>query len=164
VREKLGFLPAPSDAVGRTSQISGTATLTQAGTVVTIATSTFRVAVNTLKSNETMRDQHIQTIGLQSATYPTATFSQSTPLRLPAAALDGRVVRSPVTGLLTLHGTARAVTIPLQVRLSATRLQAAGSITFPWGEFHMTAPSVGGFVSVTAHATMEFDLQLTRTG
>jgi len=35
-----------------------------------------------------------------------------------------------------------------------------GSLTFPWSEFNMTAPSVGGFVTVTGHATMEFDLHL----
>jgi hypothetical protein len=36
------------------------------------------------------------------------------------------------------------------------------SLTFPWSEFNMTAPSVGGFVNVTNKATMEFDLHLQR--
>ena len=48
------------------------------------------------------------------------------------------------------------------MRFSTSHIQAVGSITFPWGEFNMTAPSVGGFVSVTAVATMEFDLHLKR--
>jgi hypothetical protein len=38
----------------------------------------------------------------------------------------------------------------------------SGSLTFPWSEFGMTAPSVGGFVNVTEKATMEFDLRLQR--
>jgi hypothetical protein len=56
----------------------------------------------------------------------------------------------------------RRVTIRLQIRLSNSRIRAVGSLAFPWGEFNMTAPSVGGFVSVTDKATMEFDLDLKR--
>jgi len=44
VREKLAFLPAESDAVGRTSQITGDATLSETGGTVTIRRATFSVA------------------------------------------------------------------------------------------------------------------------
>jgi hypothetical protein len=44
-----------------------------------------------------------------------------------------------------------------------TEIQAIGSITFPWSEFNMTAPSIGGFVNVNEQrATMELDLVLRR--
>jgi len=162
VREKLAFLPAESDAVGRTSAISGTATLTQAGRAVTVTAASFQVNVRDLKSNEAMRDQHIQTIGIQSATYPTATFKLSRPLALPATALSGDVVHTAVTGVFDIHGTSRTETVPLQMRLTSAEIQAVGSLSFPWSAFGMTAPSVGGFVSVTNTATMEFDLRLTR--
>jgi len=162
VREKLGFLPAESDAVGRTSAITGTATFSQTGQVVTVRAASITVDVSQLKSNETMRDQHIHTIGIQSATYPTARFVLSTPLTLPASALNGDVVHTSVTGVFNIHGTSRRETVPLQMRLSSSEINAVGSLTFPWSEFNMTAPSVGGFVSVTNHATMEFDLRLRR--
>ena len=162
VREKLGFLPAEDDAVGRTSAITGTATLTEAGHAVTVRAASFTVDVSKLKSDEAMRDQHIRTIGIQSATYPTATFVLSTPLTLPASALGGGVVHTSVTGVFDIHGTSRRETVPLEMRLSNSEIQAVGSLTFPWSEFNMTAPSVGGFVSVTNHATMEFDLRLKR--
>ena len=162
VREKLAFLPAISDAVGRTSAITGDATFSESNSVVTATAASFVIDVYTLKSNESLRDQHIHTIGLQSATYPNATFVLSTPLALPASALSGRVVDVTVTGVLTIHGTSRRVNIPLQIRLSSSRIQAVGSLTFPWGQFNMAAPSVGGFVSVTDRATMEFDLVLRR--
>jgi polyisoprenoid-binding protein YceI len=162
VREKLGFLPAESDAVGRTSQITGSATLTESKGTATVTAASFVVAVNTLKSNEAMRDQHIQTIGLQSATYPKATFSLSTPTQLPASARSGKVFRDSVTGVFTIHGTSRRLTVPLEMRLTSSSLQAVGSLTFPWSEFDMTAPSVAGFVNVSGTATMEFDLRLSR--
>lgn len=162
VREKLGFLPAESDAVGRTSAITGAATFAQSGQVVSVRTASFTVDVLKLKSNEPMRDEHIQTIGIQSATYPKATFVLSSALTLPGSALSGEVVHTSITGVFNIHGTSRRETVPLEMRLSASAIQAVGSLTFPWSEFNMTAPSVGGFVSVTNRATMEFDLRLMR--
>jgi hypothetical protein len=67
-----------------------------------------------------------------------------------------------VTGVFNIHGTARRLTLPVQMRLTDSAIEAVGSLTFPWGEFNMTAPSVGGFVNVTSTATMEFDLHLRR--
>jgi polyisoprenoid-binding protein YceI len=162
VREKLGFLPAESDAVGRTSAITGAATFAQSGQVVTVRAASFTVDVLKLKSNEAMRDQHIQTIGIQSATYPKATFVLASALTLPRSALSGEVVHTSVTGVFNIHGTARRETVPLEMRFSNSVIQAVGSLTFPWSEFNMNAPSVGGFVSVTNRATMEFDLRLMR--
>jgi len=44
--------------------------------------------------------------------------------------------------------------------LSAIAIEVVGSITFPFEEFGMSPPSIGGFVSVQDNATMEFDLHL----
>jgi polyisoprenoid-binding protein YceI len=162
VREQLAFLPAQSDAVGRTSQITGEATSTESRGALTVTSSAFTVAVNTLTSDRSMRDEKIHTIGLESDTYPTATFVLSTPITLPLSALAGHVEHVAATGVLTLHGTSRRVSIPLEMGLSGSTIEAAGSITFPWSQFNMTAPTVGGFVTVTEKATMEFDLRLQR--
>ncbi|HXW59722.1 MAG TPA: YceI family protein [Solirubrobacteraceae bacterium] len=163
VREKLAFLPAESDAVGRTSQISGDATFTQSAGTVTIRAASFSVAVNTLTSDRSMRDEKIHTIGLESDTYPTATFVLSTPLTLRASALSGHVARASATGVLTIHGTSRRETVPVEMTLSGSTVYATGSLTFPWSTFNMTAPSIAGFVTVTDRATMEFDLGLQRS-
>jgi len=160
VREKLAFLPAQSDAVGRTSSITGAATLSESKATITITAASFEVAVNTLKSDRSMRDEKIHEIGLESDRYPTATFVLSSPVTLAKSAVTGRVARVPVTGVFTIHGVARRETLPVEFSLAGATLETAGSLTFPWGEFGMTAPSIGGFVNVTEHATMEFDLRL----
>jgi polyisoprenoid-binding protein YceI len=162
VREKLAFLPAQSDAVGRTSEVTGAATLTKSKGIITIAAASFDANVSTLKSDRSMRDEKIHEIGLESSRYPTATFALSKPVTLPAAAVAGHVVHEPVTGTFEIHGTSKLETLPVEFTLSGSALEAAGSLTFPWSEFGMTAPSVGGFVSVTGKATMEFDLHLQR--
>jgi polyisoprenoid-binding protein YceI len=162
VREKLAFLPAESDAVGRTSQMSGRATLTEAHDIVTITAASFDVDVATLKSDRSMRDEKIHEIGLESNRYPNATFALSSPVTLPATAVTGKIAHVQVTGVFNIHGTSKTETLPLEMSLSGSTVEAVGSLTFPWGEFNMTAPSVGGFVNVTEKATMEFDLHLQR--
>jgi polyisoprenoid-binding protein YceI len=162
VREKLAFLPAQSDAVGRTSSITGAAMVTESKSAVSITAASFDVAVSTLKSDRSMRDEKIHEIGLESNRFPSATFALSVPVTLAKSAVTGHVARASVTGVFTIHGTSRRETLPVEFSLSGSTLQAAGSLTFPWSEFGMSAPSVGGFVNVTEEATMEFDLRLKR--
>jgi polyisoprenoid-binding protein YceI len=153
VREKLAFLPAKNDAVGRTSDITGEAESTGAGDSLTFSTAAFEIDLSTLTSDQDRRDQRIKEIGIESSRFPTATFKLTEPLTLDAKQVDA-------TGDLTLHGVTKNVTIPLQVRNSGASVEAVGKLTFPWGDFGMTAPSVAGFVSVEDEATMEFDLKL----
>jgi polyisoprenoid-binding protein YceI len=162
VREKLGFLPAQSDAVGRTSAITGDATFTESSGVVSVTAASFTVDVNTLNSDRSQRDEKIHAIGLESDRYSTATFVLSAPLKLPASASTGHVVHVAVTGVFNIHGTSKSETLPLEMRVSSSAIEAVGSLTFPWSEFNMTAPSIGGFVNVTEKATMEVDLHLQR--
>lgn len=163
VHEKLAVLPAPSEAVGRTSSITGQATVVNSGTTHTISAASFTVQVSTLTSDRAMRDQRVHTLGLQTDTYPTAGFQLSRPITLPASATSGQVLKVTATGPLTMHGVTRTVSIPLSVRLSGSTFEVAGSISFPWSEFGMTAPNFGSFVTVDNTATMELDLHLTRS-
>ncbi len=162
VREKLAFLPAQSDAVGRTSEVSGGASFSEAGGKVTITAAAFEVAVNTLKSDRSMRDEKIHEIGLESNRYPTATFKLTAPVTVPASALEGKVAHVSVTGAFDIHGVSKTETLPIEMSLRGSTFAAVGSLTFPWSEFGMTAPSIGGFVNVTEKATLEFALELQR--
>lgn len=159
VREQLADLPAQTDAVGRTSSITGSATLSGSSSV-TVTAASFSVDVSTLASDRSMRDNRIHSIGLESDRFPTATFTLSSPAAIPATAPNGQIFHVSITGKLTIHGTRRTEAIPVDARLSGTQIEVVGSITFPWSDFGMSAPSIGGFVSVTDSATMEFDIKL----
>jgi polyisoprenoid-binding protein YceI len=160
VREQLAFLQAPSDAVGRTSEITGSATITGTSAALVVSAATFTVDVQSLTSDQQMRDSHIQTLGLESAQFPKATFVLSSPVTLPGNAASGAEIHVSLIGALTIHGTTNTETIPVEARLSGSDIEVVGSITFPWGAFNMQAPNVAGFVSVDSTATMEFDLFL----
>ena len=158
VREQLGFAPALSDAVGRTSSITGSVTIAQAGGLYSVAAGSFSVDVSTLTSDRSMRDQRIHTMGLESDRYPTASFTLTSPIALPSTGGNGQAFRVQAVGELTIHGTTRSVTIPMDARVNGVMIEVAGSLTFPFSEFGMTPPSIGGFVTVQNNATMEFDI------
>src|SRR5256886_11401378 len=164
VREQLASLPAPSDAVGRTTAVTGSFTLTQVASGDAVTAASFSVDVSTLTSDKAMRDRRIHQQGLQSDRYPTATFQLSSPIVLPAGGAGGQTIHVSAIGALTIHGVTRTVTIPIDGRLSGSQIELVGSITFPFRDFGMTPPSIGGFVSVQDNATMEFQLVLTRQG
>ena len=164
VREQLASLPAPSDAVGRTSAITGTFTLAQSAGGYSVTAASFTVDVTKLTSDQARRDQRIHSQGVESDRYPTATFQLSTPITLPATASAGQTLKVAATGALTIHGVTKTVTIPIDARLSGSQIELVGSITFPFSDFGMTPPSIGGFVSVQPNATMEFQLNLAYSG
>jgi polyisoprenoid-binding protein YceI len=162
VREKLASFSAPSDAVGRTTAVTGTLTLSQATSGFSVTAANFTVDVSRLTSDQSRRDQRIHSQGLESDRFPTATFKLTSPIALTADAGSGQTVRISATGDLTMHGVTKSVTIPIDARLTGSKIELVGSITFPFSQFGMTPPSIGGFVSVENNATMEFQLLLTR--
>ena len=164
VREQLASFAAPSDAVGRTSSITGTFTLTQSTTGYGVTAATFSVDVTKLTSDQSRRDQRIHSQGLESDRYPTASFKLTSPITLPNDAASGQTIHVSAIGDLTIHGVTKNVTIPIDAQLTGSKIELVGSITFPFSQFAMTPPSIGGFVTVQNNATMEFQLMLTRQG
>jgi polyisoprenoid-binding protein YceI len=164
VREQLASLPAPSDAVGRTTAVTGTVTLAQSASGDSVTATSLTVDVSKLSSDQSRRDQRIHSQGLESDRYPTATFQLTTPIALPATAASGQAINVLAIGALTVHGVTKTVTIPIAARLTGSKIELVGSITFPFSQFGMTPPSIGGFVSVQDNATMEFQLLLAQPG
>ena len=156
VREKLASLPAQSDAVGRTSDVSGTIVID--GTSVTSAD--FDVDLTTLKSDpaEPRRDNKIPG-ALQTDQFPKATFTLTSPIDIGSATTTATV---GATGDLTIHGVTKPVTIPIQATLIDDQLELVGKITFPMADFGITPPSIGGFVTVENDGALEFKILLER--
>ena len=155
MREKLAFLPAKNDAVGRTSDITGEAESTGDGDALTFTTASFEIDLTTLTSDEDRRDQRIREIGIESDRFPTATFALAEPLELELR--QGRRHGRPDAPRRHEAGDDPARGPPVRLDRRGRRM-----LTFPWGDFDMTAPSVAGFVNVEDEATMEFDLKLER--
>jgi polyisoprenoid-binding protein YceI len=162
VREQLGGVTALTDAVGRTSDVTGQATLAAAGDSVRVDAASFTADVTTLKSDNDRRDARIRQMGIESDSYPTAAFTLTAPVDVPAEALTGATAQVSLTGDLTIHGMTKPVSIPAEARLADGVVEIVGSLTFPFADFGMTPPSVGDFVKVEPDATLEFLLRLAK--
>jgi polyisoprenoid-binding protein YceI len=163
VTEQLANLPAQSEAVGRTSQITGSMTLATSGSTTTLTAATISVGTTSISSDKSMRDNRMRNEGLQTDTYPTATFTLTQPVEVPAAALTGTPSDVTLTGDLTLHGVTKSVHIPARAQLVDGTVSVLGSLTFPLSDYSIVAPSVGGFiVSIADSGTLEFVVNFTK--
>ncbi|HET7029622.1 MAG TPA: YceI family protein [Candidatus Limnocylindrales bacterium] len=161
VRERLASLSADSDAVGRTSSITGSATIAGGGPTLTLTAASFSVDMTTLRSDRSMRDNRLRNDGIQTDQFPTATFELTQPVGLPASALRGPFDVT-LHGDLTLHGVTKSVEIPAQAQLNGAVIQVLGSLEFPFSDFQINAPNIGGFVAVEDHGTLEFLVNLAK--
>lgn len=163
VTEQLADLPAETEAVGRTSDVSGSITLVASGDALELTDGSITVDTTTITSDEGMRDNRMRTQGLETDTFTNATFVITAPVDVPTPALDGAVVDLVLTGDLTLHGVTKAVEIPARAQIVDRRISVVGSLTFPLSDFDIVAPNVGGFiVSIADHGTLEFLVTLAR--
>jgi polyisoprenoid-binding protein YceI len=162
VREKLANLPAQSDAVGRTSAITGQVTIAEEGGAYRANNANFTVDVSKLKSDESRRDNRIRTNGLETDKYPQATFAVAGPIDIPKDAVDGQVTTVQAEGDMTMHGVTKKVSIPLQVQRNGNQIRIVGNYDFAWDDFGMTPPNVAGFVSVTGNPKLEFDVTMAK--
>src|SRR3984893_15687042 len=93
-------------AVGRTSAVTGTITLN--GT--TVSAGTFSVDMTKVSSDRSQRDSQFQGRIMDTATYPTATFTITKPIQLSVLPANGVQVTATATGNLMMHGTTKTVT------------------------------------------------------
>ncbi len=56
----------------------------------------------------------------------------------------------------------KAVEIPAQARLTNGQIEVVGSLTFPFADFSIQPPNIGGFVTVEDQGTLEFQVFLVR--
>src|SRR5256886_11749134 len=154
------------EAVARTSDVTGQVSIAQSGTTYQLTSATVAVRLGSLASvdqvagyNVTKRDRSVQgSLGVSS--FPTAVFVAQ-PVTLPAGVETGQTVNVTVPGKLTIHGVARDVTANLQLRVSGTAVEIAGTIATNMTDFGISPPSIG-FTNVQPAVTIEVSLSLTQ--
>jgi polyisoprenoid-binding protein YceI len=144
-----------SAAVGRTNGVTGSMTI--AGTTLTKAS--FTVDMTTVTSHKSQRDGQFQGRIMDTSQYPTATFELTKPINLAPTPKDGVIKTYSATGKLTLHGTTKTVTIPLNTKRVGDVIQVQGILSINFPVYNINNPS-GGPASVGNVGQMEFVLQL----
>jgi polyisoprenoid-binding protein YceI len=144
-------------AVGRTTKISGSMTLT--GAVVDNVLIT--ADLTALVSDDSHRDGQLRRQALESDNFPTAMFKTTGPIDLGSLPSDGTTVSVNATGALTLHGVTRTVTIALQAVRQGGVIAVTGSLPIVFSDYSIQKPSSFSVLSVDDHGTMELHLLFT---
>ena len=157
VQEELVGVGAAT-AVGRTPDVTGSLTLD--GTAITEAS--FEADLTSLQSDNGMRDGQLGRQGLETDTYPTATFVLAEPIELGSLPDEGASIQATAVGDLTLHGVTQRVEIPVEARLADGVVTVVGSLPIAFGDYGMTAPESMRVLSIDENGTMEFQLHFTQ--
>ena len=156
IEEELSSIGSTT-AVGRTGDVSGTATIE--GDTLTAAT--FEVDTTTFTTNAAQRDSRVQS-ALETGQFPTATFTLTQPVALGADAASGADVAVTAVGDFTLHGVTKSVEVPIQARLVGDTIVLVGSFDITFSDYGVSVPKAPIVLSVADTGTVEMQLLLTR--
>jgi polyisoprenoid-binding protein YceI len=144
-----------TDAVGRTSAVTGTVVIS-GGQVTTAAV---RVDLAAITVSGKTPPQF--TNSLRTGQYPNATFTLAAPVTLSSAFAAGAAASFTATGRLAMNGTTHQVTVRLSARRDGTILRVAGSFPVTFSAWQIKGPASFGFLaSLADHGIAEFLLTL----
>lgn len=146
-----------TEGVGRTNQVTGSLTID--GTTITAAT--FSVDVASITSDSSRRDGQFTGPIMDTATYPTATFTLTQPIELGSLPEPGSQITATATGDLTLRGTTVSVTFTVTAEYSGTTIGVLGSIPIVFADYGIPNPS-NPFVTTGDSGLLEFVLAFGR--
>jgi polyisoprenoid-binding protein YceI len=138
-------------AAGRTSSVNGSITID--GTRVTAAS--FTVDMTTVTSDQQRRDSQFNGRIMDTASYPTATFTLWKPIVLSSIPVVGAQESTQATGVLTMHGTSKTVSFTITGQRTADGIQITGHIPITFAEWNIPNPSFGP-VTTQDHGVLEF--------
>ena len=164
-RAKEQFINQPSEteAVARTTKVTGSVVVSVAGGTVKISQMKFTVDLASLVSQDKyatyqvyQRDFFVRSIYLQTSQFPSAVFtSDGVSFPLPSsgpASVD-------VAGKLTVHGVTRDVTAHVLAQAGGAQAEVAGSIAVDMRDFAIAPPDIS-FTHAEPLVTIEYDLKL----
>lgn len=164
-REKFINQPSETEAVARTSSVRGTLIVAVEGGTVSVTKMNFTVDLASLTSQDKyasyqvyQRDFFVRTIYLETASFPTATFTaDSLKFSLPSSG----PVSVDVPGKLTVHGVTKAVAAHVQATSTGAQAEVVGSMDVDMRDFAIEPPDIS-FTRAEPGVTIEFDLKLAR--
>ena len=146
-----------TEAVGRTSGVEGTVTIS----ATSVTSVDLSVDLTSVTSDESRRDGAFTGRIMNTAEFPVALFSLSEPVTLDAIPAVGASTTVKAKGTVTMHGVEKAVEIDVTARRNASTIEVLGSIPVVFSDYGIDNPSVG-FVTTQDDGVIEFLLTLGR--
>ncbi len=164
IKEKLAWLAFESEAVGRTSAVTGKATIAESGDELVVTDVALVADLTKIDSTDARRDRYMKTMGLETDTFPEATFSADGPVTIPAEATEGETVTVDVPGKLTIHGVTNEATIPLSARLNDGQIEVVGSYELTLDDYEIPELLFAQAIDIADQGTLELHLFLSKVG
>jgi polyisoprenoid-binding protein YceI len=166
VKEQFIDQPGPTEAVARTTKVSGGFRVEGSGTALHAAGIHFTADLDALQSQDKyanykiyQRDFFIRTIYLQTDKFPNADFTAAS-VNIPPG-IESGPVSVTVAGTLKVHGVSKAVTTQLQAQRTATGVEVAGSINVDMRDYGVEVPSIS-FTTAQPGVVIEYHLLFVR--
>jgi polyisoprenoid-binding protein YceI len=141
-------------AVGRTPDVSGSMTVAD-GAVTAVDV---EVDLTTLDSDSDRRDGALRSRGLESDRFPTATFTLTDPVALPAGLTDGEQATVTANGEFTIHGVTNEAAVELQAELQGDNAVVVGNAPIALTDYGIDPPTGFSVLSISGDGTFEFQL------
>jgi polyisoprenoid-binding protein YceI len=156
-RVKETLFGQSGEAVGQTTSVTGSMKLT----ATSVSSAAFTVDMTSIKSGQSQRDGQFQGRIMDTADFPTATFTLTSPIDLGIVPKDGVQKTYSANGKLQLHGTTKNATFTLTARRTGNVIAVQGDEIITFSDYNIGNPS-GGPASVGNSGQLEFVLQFTR--
>ena len=146
VEEKLARLPLPSDAVVRTTALSGKVHLDGRPSVI-------EIDLHQLNSDQFRRDSYIRDRMFPND--PIATFTLVEARPMPDGFTEGEEVSTQVTGQFEIRGVQVPLIFEVEARDDGDVIFILGRTTFVWDDFGLAVPNIGTLIQVTDEVSVE---------
>jgi polyisoprenoid-binding protein YceI len=144
-------------AVGRTTAVTGRLTIAQSR--VTAAAIT--VDLTQVGSDQGLRDRQFQGRIMDTASFPTAVFDLTAPIKLGVVPAVGATVSEQAAGTLAVHGVTRPILAQLAARRTTSTIEVSGSVPVQFSDWGIPNPTFGP-ATTEDHGLVEFLVTFVR--
>jgi polyisoprenoid-binding protein YceI len=162
-RETLANIGSPSEAVGKTSQVSGTIAFTDSGMIDT-SVSKITIDLSTLQSDKSQRDNYIKRNTLNTDQYPSAVFVPTEVQGLSWPLPTSGQSTFKLIGDLTVHGQTSKTTWDVTATFASQQVKGTATTTVKFEDFGMKPPKTMLVLSVEDNLTLELDFVFDQAG
>jgi polyisoprenoid-binding protein YceI len=162
VREQLARLTLPSDAIGKTTKVTGSITINPDGTID--PSSKFVVDVASIATDSGMRDGYVRNNILQSSQFPQIVFVPTAASGLASPLPESGSVAFKLTGNLTIRDVTKPITWEVTGEVNAGLATGTATSSFTFEDFNLNQPKVPSVLSVVDKITLTVTIGLQRSG
>ena len=147
-----------SEAIGETSDVTGTIIFNENGSVLSKA-SVLTVGVDGLTSDESREDGFLRRSSIQTSRFPDATFSINGTEGLDWPLPSEGSVSFTLLGNMTIRDVSKPVTLDAEAQFTGDSITATASTIITFDQFEMSKPSLEFILSVEGEIRLELDIQ-----